>query len=42
MESQVMKTPDMNLFDVELLAVAPLMAVQLFGLLMLVLAYAHP
>ncbi len=37
-----MKTPDESRFDVVLLTVGPLMAAHVFGLVMLVVSYAHP
>lgn len=37
-----MTTPDESLFDVVTLTVGPLMAAQLFAMLMLVVTYAHP
>jgi hypothetical protein len=37
-----MKTQDESFFDVVVLAVSPLMALQLFVLVMMVVTYAHP
>lgn len=37
-----MKTPDESFFDVVVLTLGPLMAVHVFGLVMLVVTYARP
>jgi hypothetical protein len=41
-KSKVMKNPDESFLDVVVLAMGPLMAAQLFAMVMMVVSYAHP